>query len=87
MDKILTPKFLAIVAMLACMAAMGLIQSQFALSLTRATAVLCAVLSIFVYAGYRLSGNSWLRRIAIALLPTAIIMWLVNSDLALYPFS
>lgn len=82
MGKILQPKFLIIVGLLGCMAALVAIQTQFALSVTRATALLCAGLSILVYAGYRLTGNPWLRRIAIALLPTAAIMWLINSDLA-----
>ena len=87
MEKILHPKFLAIFGFVVCMAALGFIQSQFGVSVTRATALLCAALSIPVYAGYRLTGNPWLRRVAIALLPTAIIMWLVNSDLAAYPIS
>lgn len=81
MEKILQSKFLIVVGFLACMAGIGFIQSQYGFSVTRAIAVLCAVLSPCAYAGRYLTGNPWLRRIAIALVPTAVIMWLVNSDL------
>lgn len=84
MEKILQPKFLIIVGILACAAALGVIQSHFGVSVTRATALLCAGLSVFVYVGYYLTGNPWLRRIAIALLPTAVIMWLINSNLTAF---
>lgn len=85
MESVLKPPFLIAVGILACMAATGFIHSEYALSVTRATALLFGGLTIPAYAGYRLTGNPWLRRIAIALPVTAIIMWLINSDLAAYP--
>lgn len=81
----MNPKLFIVVGILASMAAIAFIESQYAVSVTRATALLLVGLSVPIYLGYRLTSNPWLKRIAIALLPTAIIMWLVNSDLTAYP--
>jgi hypothetical protein len=82
MERLVQPKVLLIlVAMLACMVGMSVMRDQFGISVTRATAVLCAFLSPCVYAAGCLTSNPWLKRIGIALIPTAVIMWLVNSDL------
>ncbi|NWD57129.1 hypothetical protein HX878_20575 [Pseudomonas veronii] len=85
MESVLKPKFLIAVGVLACVAAIGCIRSEYALSVFRSTALLMIGLSVPVYAGYRLTANPWFRRIAIALPVAAIIMWLINSDLAAYP--
>lgn len=64
-----------------CLAVTMWIGDYFNLTATRATAVLAVGLSpMFMFVGY-LIGNRWCTRIGIATLPTAVLLWLINSNL------
>ncbi|MFC6478580.1 hypothetical protein ACFQDN_21685 [Pseudomonas asuensis] len=69
---------LILTGVMACLMATIAIQGAFNISVTRATALLFLCLSAWIGCAYYVTGNLWMRRIAITCVPTAVIMWLIN---------
>lgn len=73
---------LILAGFVACLITTISLQGVFGVSVTRATSLLCVIWAAWAGCNYLVTKSPWLRRIAIACLVTALIIWLMNSNMA-----